>query len=194
MIINKFATVTGVLLSGFALLALSGGIAPAFAQRSFAPIATTLDKTTGPAARASLKNLGALANIQSRRFVHLDLKILLDGKDKDAVLSSTEEAVRRYDVDCRPGTFGRLTMAEGVEYYVQVPHKGKLLKLSIYPGSRVKHTFNDVSCAYDPAHKDAAVFHIRGFYAVVVNRFPDGTVVQLRPVVPSTAEAAKVLQ
>ncbi len=163
------------------------------AERAFSTIKASLTKTR-TTVRGVVNDVASLAAIKNKRFVFLDLKVYLDGNEKGAVLSSTEEANRRYDIDCRPGSYGQLTMAQGIEYYVQVPYQGKMLKLSIYPGSRIKHTFNDVSCTYDPKHPNFAVFRIRGFYAVVTNEFPDGTLIQLRPVVPTEKEAAKVMR
>lgn len=166
---------------------------PAKADRNFSKFDIVLNKSSGAVNVEGLKSKNYLQELAKTRFVYLDLKVLLDGTDADAVLQSTEEADRRTDIDCQSGRFGPLPMVDGMEYYLTTSYEGKKISASFYPGNRSKHTFNDVSCTYDVRIKKRAVFHLRGFFAVVSNTYEEGVEFQLRPIEPTANEVGKVL-
>ena len=187
----KFRT----LALGLALLTpvlIFANIDAAYADRGFKKFFIVLNRSSGPAV-AGLKTKNYLQELANTKFVYLDLKVLLDGTDVDAVLQSTEEADRRSDVDCQPGQFGPLPMVSGMEYYLATSYEGKRIEATFYPGSRANHTYNDVACTYDPRAKKRAVFHLRGFFAVVSNTYEESISFQLRPIIPTTKEAAGAL-
>lgn len=167
---------------------------PAFADRNFSKFDIVLNKSSGAVNVEGLKTKNYLQELAKTRFVYLDLKVLLDGTDEDAVLQSTEEADRRTAVDCQKGRFGPLPMVEGMEYFLATSYEGKRITATFYPGTRAQHTFNDVACTFDIRIKKRAVFHLRGFFAVVSNTYEEGVAFQLRPVAPTGKEVAKVLK
>lgn len=167
---------------------------PAFADRNFSKFDIVLNKSSGAVNVEGLKTKNYLQELAKTRFVYLDLKVLLDGTDEDAVLQSTEEADRRTPVDCQKGRFGPLPMVEGMEYFLATSYEGKRVTATFYPGTRAQHTFNDVACTFDIRIKKRAVFHLRGFFAVVSNTYEDSVSFQLRPVAPTGKEIAKVLK
>jgi len=166
----------GVLLAGGSVLALN-------------TFDVTIDRTVkgtvrGSGATRSLAgmSLDQFRKLSHRKKVYVDLKIRLDGKVKYAVMTSEEEDERRYNVDCRPGAYGRLPMGEGVEYYIRnVRRGGTRIDLSIFPGVRSSNPDNDVSCVPDRKHPGAAILRVRGIYKVLNNDFGDRLVVELRP-------------
>ncbi|MBO6550478.1 MAG: hypothetical protein JJ964_12765 [Rhizobiales bacterium] len=166
----------------------------AFADRNFSKFDIVLNKSSGAVNVEGLKTKNYLQELAKTRFVYLDLKVLLDGTDEDAVLQSTEEADRRTPVDCQKGRFGPLPMVEGMEYFLATSYEGKRVTATFYPGTRAQHTFNDVACTFDIRIKKRAVFHLRGFFAVVSNTYEDSVSFQLRPVAPTGKEIAKVLK
>ena len=166
----------------------------AFADQNFSKFDIVLNKSSGAVNVEGLKTKNYLQELAKTRFVYLDLKVLLDGTDEDAVLQSTEEADRRTPVDCQKGRFGPLPMVEGMEYFLATSYEGKRVTATFYPGTRAQHTFNDVACTFDIRIKKRAVFHLRGFFAVVSNTYEDSVSFQLRPVAPTGKEIAKVLK
>ncbi len=162
-------------------------------DRKFAKFDIVLNRSSGAVAVEGLKTKNYLQELAGTRFVYLDLKVLLDGTDKDAVLQSTEEADRRSDVDCQQGRSGPLPMVDGMEYYLTTSYEGKRIEATFYPGSRSQYIYNDVACTFDIRVKKLAVFHLRGFYAVLSNTFEQGVSFQLRPIAPTPGEVAKVL-
>ena len=165
------------------------------AARDFAKFDIVLNKASGAINVEGLKTTNYLQELADTRFVYLDLKVLVDGTDEDAVLQSTEEADRRTEVDCQQGRFGPLPMVPGMEYFLSTSYEGKRIDVTFYPGTRSEHTFNDVACTYDNRIKNrAAVFHLRGFFAVVSNTFEEGVSFQLRPISPTPEEVATVLK
>ncbi len=168
-------------------------IPSALAERGFKKFEIVLNRSSGPVV-AGLETKNYLQELANTKFVYLDLKVLLDGTDVDAVLQSTEEADRRSDVDCQPGQFGPLPMVSGMEYYLATSYEGKRIEATFYPGSRAVHTFNDVACTYDARAKKRAVFHLRGFFAVVSNTYEESVSFQLRPITPTTKEAEAALK
>lgn len=166
---------------------------PAKADRKFSKFDIVLNKSSGAVNVEGLKTKNYLQELKDTRFVYLDLKVLLDGTDADAVLQSTEEADRRTEVDCQSGRFGPLPMVDGMEYFLTTSFEGKKINATFYPGTRSKNTFNDVACTYDIRIKKRAVFHLRGFFAVVSNQFEEGVAFQLRPLSPTPNEVSKIL-
>ena len=166
----------------------------AFADRNFSKFDIVLNKSSGAVNVEGLKTKNYLQELANTRFVYLDLKVLLDGTDEDAVLQSTEEADRRTPVDCQQGRFGPLPMVEGMEYYLATSYEGKRITATFYPGTRAQHTFNDVACTFDIRIKKRAVFHLRGFFAVVSNTYEDSVSFQLRPIAPTGKEVEDVLK
>jgi len=163
-------------------------------DRPFAKFDIVLNKSSGKVNVEGLKTKNYLRELANTRFVYLDLKVLLDGTDKDAVLQSTEELDRRNDVDCEQGRNGPLPMVEGSEYYLQTVYEGKRIQASFYPGTRSKFIYNDVACTFDTRVKKLAVFHLRGFFMVLSNTYEQGISFQLRPINPTPSEVAKVLK
>ena len=144
-------------------LALFAHTPAAYADRGFKKFEIVLNRSKGPLVEG-LKTKNYLQELANTKFAYLDLKILLDGTDVDAVLQSTEESDRRNDVDCQPGQFGPLPMVSGMEYYIRTSYEGKRIEATFFPGSRAVNTYNDVACTYDKRAKNRAVFHLRGFF------------------------------
>lgn len=186
-LITKF-TLALTLCAGLGLM-----ITPAKADRKFSKFDIVLNKSSGAVNVEGLKSKNYLQELANTRFVYLDLKVLLDGTDEDAVLQSTEESDRRTDVDCQSGRFGPLPMVDGMEYYLTTSYEGKKIDVTFYPGNRATYTFNDVACTYDIRIKKRAVFHLRGFFAVVSNTFEEGVSFQLRPIAPTPKEVGETL-
>ena len=178
----------GLLAAGLVLSPVFAG--QALAENDFRPIPLQIDRTVGSASKTSTieLNKGKLEILAKEPFVCIDLGIRLDGKSDYHVLTSTEDADRRFNVDCRPGIYGRLPMGHGVEYYVrsESPAESKI-ELAIYPGERTTHIYNDVACTFDKT-ENVSTFHIKGYFAVLTTDFPDVTVAQLRPALPSREE------
>lgn len=169
-------------------------ITPAKADRKFAKFDIVLNKSSGAVNVEGLKTKNYLQELANTRFVYLDLKVLLDGTDEDAVLQSTEESDRRTEIDCQAGRFGPLPMVDGMEYFLTTSYEGKKIDVTFYPGNRATYTFNDVACTYDIRIKKRAVFHLRGFFAVVSNTFEEGVSFQLRPIAPTPKEVGEILK
>lgn len=166
----------------------------AHADRRFSKFDIVLNKSSGAVNVEGLKTKNYIQELANTRFVYLDIKVLLDGTDEDAVLQSTEESDRRNSIDCQKGRFGPLPMVEGMEYFLSTSYEGKRVDATFYPGTRAQHTFNDVACTFDIRIKKRAVFHLRGFFAVVSNTFEEGVAFQLRPVSPTAKEIDQVLK
>ncbi len=164
------------------------------ADRTFAKFDIVLNKSSGAVNVEGLQTKNYLQELADTRFAYLDLKVLVDGTDEDAVLQSTEEADRRTEVDCQQGRFGPLPMVDGMEYFLTTSYEGKKIDVTFYPGTRAVHTFNDVACTFDIRIKKKAVFHLRGFFAVVSNTYEDGVAFQLRPLTPTPSEIDQVLK
>ncbi len=167
---------------------------PASAERKFGKFDIVLNKSSGAVNVEGLKTKNYIQELAKTRFVYLDLKVLLDGTDEDAVLQSTEESDRRTSVDCQNGRFGPLPMVDGMEYFLSTSYEGKRVDATFYPGTRARNTFNDVACTFDIRIKKRAVFHLRGFFAVVSNTFEEGVSFQLRPISPTAKEIDQVLK
>ena len=169
------------------------GASAADVERKFSKFDIVLNKSSGAVTVEGLKTKNYLQELAGTRFVYLDLKVLLDGTDKDAVLQSTEESDRRNDVDCQQGRSGPLPMAEDMEYFLATSYEGKRIEASFFPGTRSAYIYNDVACTFDIRVKKLAVFHLRGFFAVLSNTYEQGVSFQLRPVAPTPSEVAKIL-
>lgn len=185
-------TLACAFICALAVAGISNG-AIAENQRNFAKFDIVLNKSSGAVTVEGLKTKNYLQELAGTRFVYLDLKVLLDGTDADAVLQSTEEADRRTDIDCQQGRNGPLPMVDGMEYYLTTSYEGKRIDVSFYPGTRSKYIYNDVACTFDIRVKKLAVFHLRGFFAVLSNTYEQGVSFQLRPIEPTPAEVGKIL-
>jgi hypothetical protein len=184
-----------ILFTACTLMASALVVTAVEAARDFAKFDIVLNKASGAINVEGLKTTNYLQELADTRFVYLDLKVLVDGTDEDAVLQSTEEADRRTEVDCQQGRFGPLPMVPGMEYFLSTSYEGKRIDVTFYPGTRSEHTFNDVACTYDNRVKNrAAVFHLRGFFAVVSNTFEEGISFQLRPIAPTPEEVEAALK
>lgn len=184
-----------LIMAIIAIIAVSVVATTVQAARNFAKFDIVLNKASGAINVEGLKTKNYLQELADTRFVYLDLKVLVDGSDEDAVLQSTEEADRRTEVDCQQGRFGPLPMVPGMEYFLSTSYEGKRIDVTFYPGTRSEHTFNDVACTYDNRiKKRAAVFHLRGFFAVVSNTFEEGVSFQLRPIAPTPEEVEAALK
>lgn len=184
-----------LIMAIIAIVAVSVVATTVQAARNFAKFDIVLNKASGAINVEGLKTKNYLQELADTRFVYLDLKVLVDGTDEDAVLQSTEEADRRTEVDCQQGRFGPLPMVPGMEYFLSTSYEGKRIDVTFYPGTRSEHTFNDVACTYDNRiKKRAAVFHLRGFFAVVSNTFEEGVSFQLRPIAPTPEEVEAALK
>jgi hypothetical protein len=171
-----------------ALLGVAGLPAVAAAQENFAKLSVTLDRTQGAAAAKANPTID-ISKLQDSGSVCIDFKVLLDGKSRFNVLTSEEGLDRRFNVDCRPGLYGRLPMGDGVEYFAQTVINSRKASFSAYPGVRTRDAFNDVSCVFDPATPNVAIFRLRGFFTVLRSELPDQTIVELRPVQGTAADA-----
>lgn len=193
---NRMAPAHRSLIAFFtALLALVIIASPGLAARKFAKFDIVLNRASGGINVAGLQTKNYLQELADTRFVYLDLKVLVDGTDEDAILQSTEESDRRTEVDCQQGRFGPLPMVPGMEYYLSTSYEGKRIEATFFPGTRAEHTFNDVACTYDNRiKKRAAVFHLRGFFAVVSNTYEEGVSFQLRPISPTPEEVEEALK
>lgn len=191
---NKKLTTRPILAALAFTLLLALGLSPAKADRKFSKFDIVLNKSSGAVNVEGLKTKNYLQELASTRFVYLDLKVLVDGTDEDAILQSTEEADRRSEVDCQEGRFGPLPMVSGMEYFLSTSYEGKRIDVTFYPGTRSEHTFNDVACTFDIRVKKRAVFHLRGFFAVVSNTFEEGVSFQLRPIAPTPDEIEEALK
>ena len=193
--INHKAKTLATLIICLALTSLSLLVSPsAKAERKFSKFDIVLNKSSGAVNVEGLKTKNYLQELASTRFVYLDLKVLLDGTDKDAVLQSTEESDRRTEVDCQQGRSGPLPMVDGMEYFLKTSYEGKNINVTFYPGSRANFIYNDVACTFDIRLKKRAVFHLRGFFAVLSNTYEDGVAFQLRPINPTPSEVQKILK
>ena len=193
--INFKSAPLSTLIICLVLTSLSLLVSPsAKAERKFSKFDIVLNKSSGAVNVEGLKTKNYLQELASTRFVYLDLKVLLDGTDKDAVLQSTEESDRRTEVDCQQGRSGPLPMVDGMEYFLKTSYEGKNINVTFYPGSRANFIYNDVACTFDIRLKKRAVFHLRGFFAVLSNTYEEGVAFQLRPVNPTPSEVAKILK
>ena len=193
--INHKAKTLATLIICLALTSLSLLVSPsAKAERKFSKFDIVLNKSSGAVNVEGLKTKNYLQELASTRFVYLDLKVLLDGTDKDAVLQSTEESDRRTEVDCQQGRSGPLPMVDGMEYFLKTSYEGKNINVTFYPGSRANFIYNDVACTFDIRLKKRAVFHLRGFFAVLSNTYEDGVAFQLRPINPTPSEVQRILK
>lgn len=175
---------------GVSLLGLAAAVPlpQALAQGAPEKFALTLDRTANAEEDDANPRFDTGKLKDSTRYC-VDLTVLLDGKTRLGVLTSEEGLNRRFNVDCRPGLFGRLPMGEGIEYFIQSDNAGKKVAFSAYPGVRTRETFNDVSCVYDETQPRAAVFRLRGFFTVLRSELPEQTVIELRPAEGTAAEA-----
>ena len=182
----------------FALLAFILLISPlastvALAQESFRSLSLEFDRTEGPTARLGTNEASERAQIMAianESFVCLDPRIKLDGNTEYDVLQSAEDLDRRFNVDCRPGVYGRLPMGDAIEYYIKSRDDAEpRFDLMVYPGSRGKFAYNDVACAWQKG-SEAAEFRLRGFFAVLTNEYQEAKVVELRPLMPNRSDAA----
>ncbi len=193
--INFKSAPLSTLIICLVLTSLSLLVSPsAKAERKFSKFDIVLNKSSGAVNVEGLKTKNYLQELASTRFVYLDLKVLLDGTDKDAVLQSTEESDRRTEVDCQQGRSGPLPMVDGMEYFLKTSYEGKNINVTFYPGSRANFIYNDVACTFDIRLKKRAVFHLRGFFAVLSNTYEDGVAFQLRPINPTPSEVQKILK
>ena len=193
--INHKAKILATLIICLTLTSLSLLVSPsAKAERKFSKFDIVLNKSSGAVNVEGLKTKNYLQELASTRFVYLDLKVLLDGTDKDAVLQSTEESDRRTEVDCQQGRSGPLPMVDGMEYFLKTSYEGKNINVTFYPGSRANFIYNDVACTFDIRLKKRAVFHLRGFFAVLSNTYEDGVAFQLRPINPTPSEVQRILK
>ena len=192
---TSLKTLIPMFLTGLMLTVIALPISTsAKAERKFAKFDIVLNKSSGAVNVEGLKTKNYLQELANTRFVYLDLKVLLDGTDKDAVLQSTEESDRRNEVDCQQGRSGPLPMVDGMEYFLTTSYQGKRINVTFYPGSRAAFIYNDVACTFDIRLKKRAVFHLRGFFAVLSNTYEEGVAFQLRPVNPTPSEVAKILK
>jgi hypothetical protein len=137
-----------------------------------------LDKTREGEAR-SLTPAGEVAQqLLNKRYVNLDLEVLIDGTNDDAVQTSIEPADRRYPAKCGPGVFGSLIMTPDIEYFfTSRDEAGKQVRISIYPGARTAFPFNKVTCLPGP-RPGTAIFKAQGYY--LVDKDDLGTEIELQ--------------
>lgn len=181
---TKFTRMLTAALAAVAMLLLP--VTGALALDTFSSTVDKREAAGGAAGKKTRTVLGLKADdfkrLAEKKVVYVDIKVLLDGKSKYAVLSSDEQDERRYNVNCQPGGYGRFPMNEGTEYYIATGDEtGKRIDLSVFPGTRSTNTDNDVSCVADSAHPNAAILRVRGIYRVLTNDFGDRLVVELRP-------------
>jgi len=151
-----------VFLANFAAV---GGVDAA--PRSFDNAAVKVDKTReGEAARTLTPASAVAQQLLGKRYVNLDLEVLIDGSNEDAVQTSIEPADRRYPAKCGPGIFGSQIMTPDIEYFfTSADEAGKQVRVSIYPGSRTTFPFNKVTCLPGP-RANTAIFKVQGYYLV----------------------------
>jgi hypothetical protein len=146
-----------------AILAAAAGLS---AAPRFDSASVKLDKTRGAETRSLTPANEVAQQLLGKRYVNLDLEVLIDGTDDDAVQTSIEPADRRYPAKCGPGVFGSLIMTSDIEYFfTSRDNTGKQVRVSIYPGARTAFPFNKVTCLPGP-RPDTAVFKVQGYYLV----------------------------
>jgi hypothetical protein len=139
-----------------------------------------LDKTKDGAARSLTAASEVAQQILDKRYVNLDLEVLIDGSDEDAVQTSIEPADRRYPAKCAPGVLGSLTMTPDIEYFLTSQDEtGKQVRISIFPGARTAFPFNKVICLPGP-RPGTAIFKVQGYYLVDKDDLGTEIEVQLR--------------
>jgi hypothetical protein len=160
---------------------------PAGAATRFDNAAVKLDKTREGAARSLTASSELAQQLLGKRYVNLDMEVLIDGSDEDAVQTSIEPADRRYPAKCAPGVLGSQTMTEDIEYFVtSADETGKQVRISIFPGARTAFPFNKVTCLPGP-RPNTAVFKVQGYY--LVDRDDLGTEIELQlRALPAPAE------
>jgi hypothetical protein len=152
-------------LASVASLAVIAGPAGA-APRTFENAALKLDKTREGSARSLTPASEVAQQLLNKRFVNLDLEVLIDGSDAESVQTSIEASDRRYPAKCAPGIFGSQIMTSDVEYFfTSADQTGKQVRISIYPGSRTDFPFNKVTCLPGP-RGNTAIFKVQGYYLV----------------------------
>ena len=155
-------------LTGIASIAMLLAVAHAgAAARSFENTAVKLDKTKeGQSGRSLATASEAAQQLLNKRFVNLDLEILIDGSDADAVQTSIEASDRRYPAKCAPGVLGSQIMTADIEYFfTSTDQSGKQVRVSVFPGARTEFPFNKVTCLPGP-RGDTAIFKVQGYYLV----------------------------
>ncbi len=159
----RSAHLTGIVAAA-ALVAMTHA---GMAARSFENAAVKLDKTRDGQSQRSLTTASEAAQqLLGKRFVNLDLEILIDGSDTDAVQTSIEASDRRYPAKCSPGVYGSQIMTTDIEYFfTSTDPGGKQLRVSVYPGARTEFPFNKVTCLPGP-RADTAIFKVQGYYLV----------------------------
>ncbi len=155
-----------------------------------------VDKTAGAAKLLPEKDRRLLAAVFEEPVIFLNLKVIVDGTDVNAVTTRVEESTVPEPVPCDSNNFGRLIMGPDIEYIVDSAYsfKGQTVHLSasIFPGARTEFPYNDVSCNYY-AENTQATFEVTGFYYVHINPVKDGFQVQLRPISPEFSVANSIV-
>lgn len=122
----------------------------------------------------------ALLEVKSGDYVFLDAQFSLKGRE-GTFLRSEEGNFKLYETDCRADNFGPILYDDEAEFHFRVATHAIVI---VYPGSRSRNPFNDVSCEYMPDAPGDHSIRIRGLYFAITNSIPTAVVVQLRPVGP----------
>jgi hypothetical protein len=174
-------TMWPIRLATLAILASAAALLPPAkadaASRTFDAVGLKFDKTKEAAARSVTPADAAIQQLLGKRFVNLDIEVLIDGSDADAVQTSIEASDRRYPAKCAPGVLGSQIMSPDIEYFfTSVDQAGKQVRVSVYPGSRTDFPFNKVTCLPGP-RADTAIFKVQGYY--LVDQDDLGTAIEL---------------
>lgn len=121
-----------------------------------------------------------LLEVNSGDYVFLDAQFSLKGRE-GTFLRSEEGNFKLYETDCREDNFGPILYDDEAEFHFRVATHAIVI---VYPGSRSRNPFNDVSCEYMPDAPGDYSIRIRGLYFAITNSIPTAVVVQLRPVGP----------
>lgn len=165
-------------LASIASLGIALAAADASAAQRFDGATVKLDKTKEGEARGLTSASEAAQQLLNKRYVNLDLEVLIDGTNEDAVQTSIEPSDRRYPAKCGPGVLGSLIMTPDIEYFfTSRDDAGKQVRVSIYPGARTAFPFNKVTCLPGP-RPGTAIFKAQGYY--LVDKDDLGTEIELQ--------------
>jgi hypothetical protein len=182
-VIHKHRTAIRLRLVSALLFAVASADAAAQAG-GYQPFEAQIDRSEAGKRTATL-SVGEFEELSSLDKACLDFAVFLDGKSDYDVMWSKEDLEQRFNVGCTLETTGQLEMGPDIEYYIRSQAEDGRMDLSVYPGERSRHPYNDVACvtgeSIDPRFAAYAAFRVRGFYSILTSDFGEFKVVQLRP-------------
>ncbi|MEM6536477.1 MAG: hypothetical protein AAF668_01970 [Pseudomonadota bacterium] len=176
------------------LISFFGSGVSAVAKMEFVDAKVVIDLLTDKATSEVTTLDGQVRTLESAReltdgaFVKLDLRIVVNGEQQNAIVKRLDQGFRSEPAGCRPGAFGPMEMGEGLKYAFDLSALSADKKQpiggatgTIYPGARAVHWANEVFCEFDPAlGEGAAVIRFNGFFYVIHRNTDAGLNVQMR--------------